>query len=103
MNGQQITISEYLVMECSCCVGISVYHLCRLFSEEQYFDSSGFFIFVVLAVPVVFNCLLIVVGEQRHMYRETHTHTHTHTHQYKEGCMGPWSKCHALQYYPLNM
>lgn len=51
----------YTCVSCSAKCGLYVVPACRLFSEEQYFDSSGFFIFVIFAVPVVFNCLLIVV------------------------------------------
>ncbi|XP_065898302.1 transmembrane protein 18-like isoform X2 [Dysidea avara] len=34
----------------------------RLFTNTQYFDSSGFFIFVILAVPIIFNCFIIIVS-----------------------------------------
>ena len=34
----------------------------RKFSRQQYFDSSGLFISIVFAGPIVSNCLLIVVS-----------------------------------------
>ena len=34
----------------------------RLFTHTQYFDSTGFFIFVVLAGPIIFNCFIIIVS-----------------------------------------
>ena len=33
-----------------------------LFAGEQYFDSSGFFIFAVFAAPIIINCLVMVVS-----------------------------------------
>eukprot|EP00058_Branchiostoma_floridae_P025290 XP_002610780.1 hypothetical protein BRAFLDRAFT_126317 [Branchiostoma floridae] len=35
------------------------YHL--LFSKLQYFDSSGLFISLVLSLPLLLNCLIIVI------------------------------------------
>ncbi|EDO32237.1 predicted protein [Nematostella vectensis] len=34
----------------------------RKFAREQYFDSSGLFISVILSVPVLFNCFVILVS-----------------------------------------
>lgn len=33
-----------------------------LFAEQQYFDSNGLFISVVFSVPILMNCLVIVVS-----------------------------------------
>ena len=50
-----------LVLHATCSPFYNIYSQFSLFSEEQYFDSSGFFIFVVFAAPIILNCLLIVV------------------------------------------
>ncbi len=34
----------------------------REFSKQQYFDSGGVFITVVLSTPILFNCILLLVG-----------------------------------------
>lgn len=34
----------------------------KRFSYQQYFDSGGLFISVVFSMPVLFNCLLMVVS-----------------------------------------
>ncbi|XP_048590164.1 transmembrane protein 18 [Nematostella vectensis] len=34
----------------------------RKFAREQYFDSGGLFISVILSVPVLFNCFVILVS-----------------------------------------
>ena len=33
----------------------------RLFAGQQYFDSSGLFMTLVFSLPIVLNCLLILV------------------------------------------
>jgi len=33
----------------------------RLFSSEQYFDSYGLFIMVILSGPMMVNCLILVI------------------------------------------
>ena len=33
----------------------------KLFSNEQYFDSNGLFISIVLNAPLILNCCLIVI------------------------------------------
>ena len=35
----------------------------RKFTRQQYFDSSGLFISIVFSVPILMNCLVIVVSE----------------------------------------
>ena len=35
----------------------------RKFTRQQYFDSSGLFISIVFSVPILINCLVIVVSE----------------------------------------
>ena len=37
---------------------------CRLFAEDQYFDSQGMFITTVLSLPVIINCCVIVVRKK---------------------------------------
>lgn len=32
------------------------------FSRQQYFDSQGFFISVVFSVPILLNCMVLVVS-----------------------------------------
>ena len=34
----------------------------KAFSRQQYFDSQGLFISVVFSMPVLFNCLMMVVS-----------------------------------------
>ena len=36
---------------------------CRSFSTEQYFDSHGFFITIILGFPVMFNMTLLIVRD----------------------------------------
>ena len=43
---------------------ISPYY-CRLFAEDQHFDSQGMFISTVLSLPVIFNCCVLVVSGTR--------------------------------------
>lgn len=33
----------------------------KMFSRQQYFDSKGLFISVVFSVPILLNCMLMVV------------------------------------------
>ncbi|KAL5013737.1 hypothetical protein ScPMuIL_008007 [Solemya velum] len=33
----------------------------KIFARQQYFDSGGLFISVVFSLPILFNCLVIVV------------------------------------------
>lgn len=35
----------------------------QLFSRQQYFDSDGFFISVVFSMPILLNCMLILVRQ----------------------------------------
>lgn len=34
----------------------------KIFSRQQYFDSNGLFISVVFSIPILFNCMLMVVS-----------------------------------------
>lgn len=34
----------------------------RVFSRQQYFDSNGLFISVVFSIPILLNCMLMVVS-----------------------------------------
>lgn len=34
----------------------------RLFSREQYFDSNGLFISTVFSIPILLNCMLMIVS-----------------------------------------
>lgn len=34
----------------------------HVFSRQQYFDSKGLFISVVFSMPILLNCMLMVVG-----------------------------------------
>ena len=42
--------------------GLGVFH-CRLFAQDQHFDSQGMFISTVLCLPVIVNCCVLVVSE----------------------------------------
>lgn len=46
---------HYLFITC-----VSAFH--RKFSRQQYFDSEGVFITVMLSTPILFNCILLLVG-----------------------------------------
>lgn len=34
----------------------------RIFSKQQYFDDKGLFISLVFSVPILLNCMLMVVS-----------------------------------------
>lgn len=36
-------------------------HNWKVFSRQQYFDSKGLFISIVFSVPILLNCMLMVV------------------------------------------
>lgn len=38
----------------------------RVFSKQQYFDSKGFFISIVFSVPILINCMIMVV--RKHIF-----------------------------------
>lgn len=43
---------------------VCVFH-CRLFAQDQHFDSQGMFISTVLCLPVIVNCCVLVVRKTR--------------------------------------
>lgn len=39
--------------------------LFRVFSRQQYFDSKGLFISIVFSVPILMNCMIMVVSVKK--------------------------------------
>ena len=53
-----------LLVAVACSETINEYaaHNWQYFSSQQYFDSGGLFISVVMSMPMLFNCLMMVVS-----------------------------------------
>jgi hypothetical protein len=39
-----------------------IFIFCSFFSRQQYFDSQGMFISLVFSVPILLNCMIMVVS-----------------------------------------
>jgi hypothetical protein len=37
------------------------------FSKQQYFDSKGIFISIVFSMPILINCMLLIVSKIMHL------------------------------------
>lgn len=40
----------------------------RTFSKQQYFDDNGLFISTVFSIPILLNCMLLIVSIHMYMF-----------------------------------